>query len=88
MAKIDEAASKWERHTTAAADRWKKAVTGKEHDFCKGIEEFTGLPCNPEVMEEYRRGVDATSAEEFRRSVTGKSTEWKEGYIRRMTVGG
>lgn len=85
MAKIDLAQKKWETKTPARATAWKRAVTGKEDAYCRGLAEFMGLPCNPERVSAYREGVGIVTAEDFATAVRGKGAKWRERYIEKMS---
>jgi len=81
--KVELAKKKWARKVKG--DKWKKGVTGKEHDFCKGVAEFLGTgTCNPEVAKNWREGVDSVSAADFDAAVRGKEEKWYQRYKEKM----
>jgi hypothetical protein len=85
MARIDLAEKKWGTKMPTKGPTWKKAVTGKESAFCKGVAEFIGVStCNPERAEAYRTGVGLVSAEDFAAAVKGKEKKWRERYVEKM----
>lgn len=77
------AKKKWRRKVKG--EKWKRGVTGKEDEFCKGVAEFLGVPtCNPEVLQAYREGINAVSAADFDRAVSGKEEKWLQRYREKM----
>jgi len=83
MAKVELAKKKWERKVKG--DKWKKGVTGKEDEFCRGVAEFLGVPtCNPDRMTAFREGVDAVTASDFDAAVKGKEEKWARRYKEKM----
>jgi hypothetical protein len=78
------AKKKWKRKVKG--EKWKKNVTGKENDFCEGIKEFLGVStCNPDVVSNWREGVDNVSASDFDKSVSGKEEKWFNKYKEKMS---
>jgi len=83
MPTIETAKKKWARKVKG--DKWKKGVTGKETDYCKGVAEFLGVrTCNPERSAAWREGVDAVSAADFDKAVSGKEEKWASKYREKM----
>jgi len=83
MSKVELAKKKWVRKVKG--EKWKKGVTGKEDEFCKGVAEFLGVgTCNPEVLQHYREGVAAVSAADFDAAVKGKEEKWIRRYREKM----
>lgn len=85
MAKIDLAEKKWGTKMPTRGPVWKKAVTGKETAFCKGVADFIGVAtCKPERVEAYRTGVGMVTAEDFAAAVRGKEAKWRARYVEAM----
>jgi len=80
--------AKWERKMQRAGPNWKAGVSGKEGNYSRGLSESVGAPVSGQVVSAWREGVDATSAEDFQRSVSGKGSTWAENFRRGVTGGG
>jgi len=86
MPRIDLAEKKWGEKMPKKGAAWKKGVTGKESDYCKGVAEFIGVStCNPEKLQAWREGVARVSAEDFAAAVRGKEHKWRRKYVEAMT---
>lgn len=80
---VELAKKKWREKVSGA--KWKKGVTGKEDEFCRGIAEFLGVAtCNPDILEAYRSGVARVSAEDFEAAIRGKEEKWLRRYREKM----
>jgi len=83
MGTIELAKKKWARKVKG--ERWKKGVTGKESEYCKGVAEFLGVKtCNSERLQAYREGIADVSASDFDAAVKGKEERWAERYKEKM----
>jgi hypothetical protein len=83
MSRIELAKRKWARKVKG--EKWKRGVTGKESDYCKGVAEFLGVgTCNPERLQAYREGIAAVSADDFDAAVRGKEEKWADRYREKM----
>jgi hypothetical protein len=83
MPKIELAKAKWARKVKG--EKWKRGVTGKESEYCRGIAEFLGVgTCNPEKLNAYREGIAAVSASDFDAAVSGKQEKWARRYREAM----
>ena len=89
MAKtLEQGRAKWARKMQRAGPNWKAGVSGKEGNYSRGLSESVGAPVSGGVVSAWREGVDATSAEDFQRSVSGKDGKWAENFRRGVTGGG
>lgn len=80
---IETAKKKWA--LKVKGDKWKRGVTGRGSDYCHGVAEFLGVgTCNPAMQTAYTSGVDAVTASDFDRAISGKETKWAENYRRKM----
>lgn len=88
MAKtIGMAEAKYARKTANAGERWKRGVNGAGSRYAAGESDFLGAPVAGSVVQAWEQGVNAVTADEFGRSVAGKSGKWAENYRRAMTGG-
>jgi len=83
MSKVELAKKKYRRKVKGEV--WKKGVTGKESEYCKGVAEFLGVStCNPERLQAYREGIAEVSAADFDAAVKGKEEKWARRYREKM----
>lgn len=87
---LEYAAKKWAEKTPRAAPIWKKAVEfAKEHDnYKKGMEAFIGGPVNPVLVENWKKGIETISTEDFKRAVenAAKLDKYKQGILRKVAA--
>ena len=89
MAKsLAQGRAKWARKMQRAGPNWKGGVSGKDGAYSRGLSESVGAPVSGGVVSAWREGVDAVSAEDFQRSVSGKDAKWEENFRRGVTGGG
>ncbi|MHA1291101.1 MAG: hypothetical protein ACTSQJ_00365 [Promethearchaeota archaeon] len=87
MARIDDAADKWERKTSGKGSAWKKGVEGKSGVYAKEVCEFIGRDpsaCSS-TGSRWQSGVGAVTPEKFNERVRGKKDKWKRKYIEGVT---
>jgi|GEM_PF-4252168 len=76
MAKIDLAKRKWAEKMANAGTRWKAGVTDKRDAYKRGLELFAGVTAGNTLADNYKRGVDLVTAEDFQSAVRGKEEKW------------
>lgn len=88
MAKtIEQGRAKWARKMGNAGSTWKAGVSGKDGAYAAGLGDVVGGPVSPQIVAAWRQGVDATSAEDFQRSIQGKENKWADNFRRAVTGG-
>lgn len=88
MAKtLEQGRAKWQRKMQRAGSNWKSGVSGKGGAYAEGLGASVGGPVSGEIVTAWQQGVDATSADDFQRSVQGKDGKWAENF-RRAVMGG
>jgi len=87
MAILATAKEKYRRKMTVEkrGDVWKKMVTDKSDEYCKGVARFLGVAtCAPERASAFKAGVDAITAADFNAAVEGKEEKWAARYKEKM----
>ena len=83
--KIGLAQGKYARKTATMGTNWKRGVTGKGGEYCKGVADFIGVKsCNKARESAWTSGVDAVSASDFGTAVRGKEDKWARRYREAM----
>jgi hypothetical protein len=83
LATVETAKKKWK--LKVKGERWKRGVTGKGSEYCKGIADFLGVStCKAERQSAYTAGVEAVSAADFDKAVSGKEEKWERRYREKM----
>lgn len=83
MATPEGAKQKWARKVSGSA--WKEGVKGKDSAYCQGVADFLGVSsCSADKKSAWSSGVEAVSASDFDRAVSGKEDKWLRNYREEM----
>ena len=81
MATVEMGRAKWERKMQSAGANWKAGVSGKRSALADGLRAAGASP-GERFLGNWQAGVDATSADQFQQSVSGKGNKWQENFLR------
>ena len=75
MATIQSAQAKYERRTSGAGEKWKRAASAGTGRYCSEFARFVGHS-TPQACSAQAAGVNATSAADYQAAVSGKASKW------------